>query len=158
MAVSFLLALGACGGGQRATKSPEGTTSTSEQPSDTSTTVAGPTVTVTPDSAAVGTSVKLSVSAFQAGENAKFEIDFPNGKKFGPGPAHVVGPDGTASTTYAITAGNPPGDYVVKATGDKSSSAEGKFTVTGGTATSTTKAPTSTTRTTAHRVTTTTRH
>lgn len=123
----LLLVLSGCGGGQRATKSPLATTAPSTEPP---TTVPVASVVVTPPSGPVGSSLKLAVTDFQPGENVKFEIDFPNAHKF-TGPPHLVGPDGTTSTNYTVTAGNPPGDYVVKALGDKGTMAQSDFKVTG---------------------------
>jgi len=124
----------------------------------TTTTAAAPTtlpkpvanIVVRPPSGNVGTSFTLIGTGFKPGESVTFEIDFPDGKKFGPGQPHKTTPDGAVQTTYRATPGNPNGTYTVKATGDMGTTGEGTFVLgpTGATPT-TARSTTATTRSTA---------
>ena len=67
-----------------------------------------------------------------------FEIDFPDGKKFGPGQPHKTSPDGALQAPYKSTPGNPQGTYTVKAVGDMGTEGQNTFVL--GTATATTAA------------------
>lgn len=104
--------------------------------SSTSTTLgmAAGTLSISPPSGPAGMSFTLTASRFPPGETVRFEINGPKDKTF-TGPPHQVESNGTVSATYR-TADDPPGEYTVKAKGDKGSSAEGSFQVTGGTTTS----------------------
>jgi hypothetical protein len=70
----------------------------------------------------------LTAARFPPGEKVKFEIRKPNGRAFS-GPTHDVAPDGTVSAKYETTS-DPPGDYSVKATGEKGTTAEATFQLT----------------------------
>jgi hypothetical protein len=123
------VALVACGGGSAKPR-----VTASIPPPVTSTTVPGPTVVVTPPSAAQGTKFTLAVTNFPAGDMVTFVIDIPGGRKF-TGQAHTVAPDGTVTTTFQTGTTNPAGDYLVHANGAKGASATAPFSVTGGSTT-----------------------
>ena len=123
------LVLAGCGGSSsRARSAP---------PSTTAVPATAPTarVTVTPPQGPVGSDFTLRADGFKPGEKVRFTISSTGGKPF-TGQPHDVGPDGSATGTYKTT-GNAPGDYTVKAAGDQGTSADGQFTVTGGSAPST---------------------
>jgi hypothetical protein len=86
----------------------------------------------------VGTSFTLIGTGFKPGESVAFEIDFPDGKKFGPGQPHKTAPDGALQAPYKSTAGNPQGTYTVKAVGDMGTEGQNTFVL--GTPTATTTA------------------
>lgn len=145
-----LIALAACGGsGSKKKAAPP-------PPTTTTTTAPQPTVTVTPNAASPGTKLTLAVSNFAAGDNVTFEIDMPGGRKF-TGQPHTIAADGTSTASFLITAQNPAGDYLVRATATKGQVAEGHFAVTAaGGATTTSAVPRATPTSAAPRATTTT--
>ena len=132
----------ACGGGHA---KPAVTTTLG---STTSTTPAK-VVTVTPASGPVGTVFTFTLKGFDVGEHLHFEVDFPNGHTF-VGQSHPVAADGSFTTSYTATKGNPTGTYTVKAIGDQGSTANSQFQLTSGSApaTSSTTTGKSTTATT----------
>ncbi len=165
--LSLVLLLGACGGGKKTPKTTdtsfEDTTSTLGDESlpsdviDTSTTLVGMAIDITPAEGKPGTSFSFAIAEFKADEKVKFEISFPNAAK--PpytGPEHTIPTSGKLTVNYRVSTTDPTGEYTVKATGDKGSLAEGRFTVSGtavrttsttraGGATTTTKKPATTT-------------
>jgi hypothetical protein len=84
---------------------------------------------VRPPNGNVGTKFTLIGTGFKPGESVTFEIDFPDGKKFGPGQAHTTTPDGALQTTYTATPGNVSGTYTVKAVGNQGTEGQGRFTL-----------------------------
>ena len=110
------------GGGRKTT-----TTTASSAPTTLPKPVAN--IVVRPPSGNVGTSFTLIGTGFRPGESVTFEIDFPDGKRFGPGQAHKTTPDGALQTTYKATPGNPQGTYTVRATGDMGTAGQGQFTL-----------------------------
>jgi len=85
---------------------------------------------VRPAQGPVGTMFTLIGTGFRPGETVTFDVVFPDNKTFN-GVPHKTTPDGAVQTTYRATAGNPPGTYTVKATGDQGTTGELQFTVTG---------------------------
>ena len=75
-------------------------------------------IVIRPPSGPVGTAFTLIGTGFKPGEAVTFEIDFPDGKKFGPGQPHPTTPDGALQAPYKSTPGNPQGTYTVKAVGN----------------------------------------
>jgi hypothetical protein len=88
-------------------------------------------VVIRPATGNVGTAFTLIGTGFKPGEAVTFEIDFPDGKKFGPGQAHKTTPDGALQTTYKATPGNPPGTYTVHAVGDGGTEGQNTFVLGG---------------------------
>ena len=95
-------------------------------------------IVVRPASGPVGAAFTLIGTGFKSGESVTFEIDFPDGKKFGPGQPHKTSPDGALQAPYKSTPGNPQGTYTVKAVGDMGTEGQNTFVL--GTATATTAA------------------
>ena len=122
--VAVGLTVAGCGSGKSSK-----TTTTSTELTTTSTS-APATVVVNPPSGPPGTKFEFTVSSFKPGENATFDIDPPNGKRFSPGIKHPVTPNGTVTGSYVTNLSNVEGDYVVHAAGDQGSTAEGRFQVT----------------------------
>lgn len=87
-------------------------------------------VAVAPEAGGIGTTFNLVGVGFTPGDDVTFIIEFPNGNRF-PGQPHVVAQNATVIATYRATPGNPPGDYVVRATSTRNETATGKFTVLG---------------------------
>ena len=87
------------------------------------------TVTVAPPKGAVGTSFSLTASGFRPGEPMTFEVDPPNHKRF-VGPSHTAGPDGKVVSVYTPQPGDPPGTYLVKATGSRGTRAQSRVDIT----------------------------
>ena len=87
-------------------------------------------VAVAPEAGGINTIFNLVGVGFTPGDDVTFVIEFPNGIRF-PGQPHVVAQNATVIATYKATQGNPPGDYVVRATSTRNETATGKFTVLG---------------------------
>ena len=103
------------------------------------------TLSAVPPSGPVGTAFSLRAGGLKPGEAMTFEVDPPKGQKF-IGPAHTAAADGTVTATYTAQAGDTPGTYKLKATGDHGTRAEATLEVVPGQATTTTTARTATTR------------
>jgi hypothetical protein len=99
------------------------------------------TMSAVPPSGPVGTAFALHAAGLKPGEAMTFEVDPPKGKPF-IGPPHTAGPDGTVSSTFTPQAGDTPGTYKLKATGDMGTRATGTLVIEPG------AAPTTTTTTT----------
>jgi hypothetical protein len=80
---------------------------------------------VTPPQGSPGQTFQLALSGAIPAEIVKFEIDSPS-RTF-TGSPHTAAEDGSVSATYYTDAGNPTGDYVVKATGDQGTIAQAVF-------------------------------
>jgi hypothetical protein len=93
------------------------------------TTTRNGTLTVAPPKGAVGTSFSLTASGFRPGEPMTFEVDPPNHKRF-VGPSHTAGPDGKVVSVYTPQPGDPPGSYLVKATGSRGTRAQSHVDIT----------------------------
>jgi hypothetical protein len=83
---------------------------------------------VAPSHAQVGAVFKLNLTGARPTETVTFEIDSPGGRKF-TGPPHTAAPDGSVSTYYVTTQGDPPGMYDVIATGNQGTSVRAAFRV-----------------------------
>src|SRR5947209_16816137 len=99
------------------------------------------TLAAVPPAGPVGTAFALQAGGLKPGEAMTFEVDPPKGKPF-IGPPHTAGPDGAVSSTFTPQAGDTPGTYKLKATGDMGTRATGTLTIQPG------PAPTTTTTTT----------
>ena len=88
------------------------------------------TLAVSPPTGAPGSAFSFTAGGFKAGEAMNFEVDLPNHTRF-VGPSHTAGPDGRVTSTYTALAGDPPGVYVVKATGALGTRAQASLVVTG---------------------------
>jgi len=86
------------------------------------------TLTVSPPRGAVGTSFSLTATGFRPGEPMTFEVDPPKRKRF-VGPSHNAGPDGKVASVYTPQPGDPPGAYVVKATGSRGTRAQARLDI-----------------------------
>ena len=95
------------------------------------------TVSADPPSGPVGTAFTLKAGGLKPGEAMTFEVDPPKGQRF-IGPSHTAGPDGIVTATYTAQAGNAPGSYKLKATGDMGTRASATLTIVPGQATTTT--------------------
>jgi LysM repeat protein len=84
---------------------------------------------VTPTRGQNGQTFHLELRGAVPSETIHFEIDSPAGP-FKGGP-HVVTAAGTVSATYQPAEGDPPGTYTVVATGDKGTTAQASFHLTG---------------------------
>ena len=91
------------------------------------------TLTAVPPQGPVGTAFSLEAGGLKPGEAMTFEIDPPKGHPF-IGPPHTAAPDGTVSSTYTPQAGDEPGTYKLKATGDQGTRASGTLVVLAGAA------------------------
>jgi hypothetical protein len=98
-------------------------------------------VAVAPEAGPIGTTFNLVGVGFTPGDDVTFVIEFPNGQRY-PGLPHVVAQNTTVIATYKATAGNPVGDYIVRATSTRNESVQGKFTVQGAGGTPATTGPT----------------
>jgi hypothetical protein len=96
------------------------------------------TLSAVPPAGPVGTAFSLRAGGLKPGEAMTFEIDPPKGKPF-IGPPHTAGPDGTVSSTYTPQAGDQPGTYKLKATGNQSTRASATLVVQPGQITTTTR-------------------
>jgi hypothetical protein len=102
------------------------------------------TLAAVPPSGPVGTAFALQAGGLKPGEAMTFEVDPPKGNPF-IGPPHTAGPDGTVSSTFTPQAGDTPGTYKLKATGDMGTRATGTLVIQPG------PPPTTTTTTTIRR-------
>jgi hypothetical protein len=94
----------------------------------TTTTIARPSVEITPQGGPIGTTFNFVVHGFRPGTGVIFEVDFPDGHIF-KGQSHAVAPDGSASTTYKATRGNALGTYTVHASDEQGLTAQAVFVV-----------------------------
>ena len=146
LAIGAILAavIGFAAGRVTAPDTPTPTTTTS---APTTTTIIRPSVEITPSGGPIDTTFTFVVRNFRPGTGVIFEVDFPDGHIF-KGQSHVVGADGTASTTYKATKGNALGTYTVHASDEQGLSAQAVFVVGNPSTSATTTATTSRTTTT----------
>jgi len=95
------------------------------------------TLTAVPPTGPVGTAFALRAAGLKPGEAMTFEIDPPKGHPF-IGPPHTAGPDGAVTSTFTPQAGDAPGTYKLKATGDRGTRATATLVIEPGSATTTT--------------------
>jgi len=95
------------------------------------------TLSAVPPAGPVGTAFALHAAGLKPGEAMTFEVDPPKGHPF-IGPPHTSGPDGTVSSTFMPQAGDAPGSYKLKATGDHGTRATATLVIEPGSATTTT--------------------
>ena len=86
------------------------------------------TLTIDPAIGPAGTAFTLNAGGFRPGEAMTFEVDVPNHPRF-VGPSHTAGADGKVMSTYTPLAGDPTGDYPVKAVGNRGTQATAHLTV-----------------------------
>jgi LysM repeat protein len=83
---------------------------------------------ITPSHAGLFAVFNLNLTGAKPAETVLFEIVSPDDRKF-IGPPHTATPDGSVSTTYLTTPGDPPGVYKVLAAGNLGTLARADFRI-----------------------------